>query len=293
MFEIKEIDKNQDNIIDLGELNDALKPDWFLSNEDNLKKVWELLKNDTLEGWIKELLDSLSVLMNQQIDLVFQKQNISQEDEILLSVWKHIFWGNSLYSDKIQQVDCLFKDLDVNKNVLDLSKTTLYWKENLERNKNRMDKLWITVDWENAYDLGKITPQWWENLERNKDRMGKLWITVDWKNAYDLSKITPQWWENLERNKNRMDKLWITIDWENAYFLGEITPQWWENLERNKERMDKLWITIDWKNAINLSKITPQRWENLERNKERMDNIWIMIDWKNASDLSKITPQWW
>jgi hypothetical protein len=27
MFEIKEIDKNQDNIIDLGELNDALKPD--------------------------------------------------------------------------------------------------------------------------------------------------------------------------------------------------------------------------------------------------------------------------
>ena len=57
MDQIKQIDQNQDNNINTQELLDAIKPNWFLSNENNLEEVWKLLNNEELNEWDKTLLN--------------------------------------------------------------------------------------------------------------------------------------------------------------------------------------------------------------------------------------------
>ena len=58
--EIKDqIDKSRDNKIDTQELLEALEPDGFFSDSENLAALWELLNNWDVTWLDKDLLDSL------------------------------------------------------------------------------------------------------------------------------------------------------------------------------------------------------------------------------------------
>ena len=90
MDQIKQIDQNQDNNINTQELLDAIKPNWFLRNENNLEEVWKLLNNEELNEGDKTLLNSLTKTIDEEINRIIENRKVTEEDILLIKVWNDL-----------------------------------------------------------------------------------------------------------------------------------------------------------------------------------------------------------
>ena len=104
MDQVKQIDQNQDNNINTQELLDAIKPNWFLSNENNLEEVWKLLNNEELNDGDKELLNSLTNTIYEEINRIIESWKVTEEDINLINVWKKLLWENDERVQKLEEL---------------------------------------------------------------------------------------------------------------------------------------------------------------------------------------------
>ena len=104
MDQVKQIDQNQDNNINTQELLDAMKPNWFLSNENNLGEIWKLLNNEELNDGDKELLNSLTNTIDEEINRIIESWKVTEEDINLINVWKKLLWENDERVQKLEEL---------------------------------------------------------------------------------------------------------------------------------------------------------------------------------------------
>lgn len=91
--EIKDlIDKSRDNKIDTQELLEALEPDGFFSDSENLAALWELLNNWDATWLDKELLNSLERSFYSIESSIVQKEDLTDEDVRVLQVYMTVLW---------------------------------------------------------------------------------------------------------------------------------------------------------------------------------------------------------
>ena len=111
MDQVKQIDQNQDNNINTQELLDAMKPNWFLSNENNLEEVWKLLSNEELSEEDKALVGSLKSTIDNEINTILEKWTATEEDIMLINIRKELLWEND---DRVQKLEKIINNWSKN-----------------------------------------------------------------------------------------------------------------------------------------------------------------------------------
>jgi len=102
MVGIEDLNKNQDQSIDLNELQDAMKPSWFLSNEKNMRDLKIQIDNPENPETIIKLKESLQNSLNLAIDDIVKKETFSDNEIQILNLWNILLWNDRL--DKKNEV---------------------------------------------------------------------------------------------------------------------------------------------------------------------------------------------
>ncbi len=109
---LDQIDKNpKDNHIDIQELQDAIKPEWFLTKEENIKGVSVELNTSEKEPIAKTLEDNLT----KEINNILTKNTLTDADIKIIDLWVKLFGSNTEYAntkqDLSKKLDTLVTDI--------------------------------------------------------------------------------------------------------------------------------------------------------------------------------------
>ena len=82
---------------------EAIKPNWFLSSEENLVKVGELLNNWEISWFDWEFLSSLEHSFYKLKWDILDNIVITSEEKFILNVYKKVLWWKC--ANEVQEID--------------------------------------------------------------------------------------------------------------------------------------------------------------------------------------------
>lgn len=270
--EIKnQIDKSWDNKIDTQELSEALKPDWFFSDSENLAALWELLNNWDATWLDKELLNSLEQSFYSIESNIVKKEDITDEDARVLQVYITVLWEKCKEESREAQkaIDRHNVQKIMKKNTVSAKDICTLQDYNLKPYEEILDlekriKIEDFIEW---CDIQKLMQECLKKGRINSDeqkRIDEYWMDKLWVGNNEL-----QTREQVERSdkikefKSQQNKVIQTIEtkyreldpnsqnllwellWESWYLITNIDKfiEWDISIETTKE--------IKWINILN------------------------------------------
>jgi len=265
-----------DNQISIAELRDAIKPGWFLSDENNIKEVWKLLNNEELDENDKALLESLTTTIDNEINTIIERWTATEEDIILINVRKELL-GENDDRVQVQKLEELIatQNSEANQDITEEAPQTAEWPTEEEIIMQKYDSL-VETDiltlsklniWANLiWDIDSFLEGWHTNLNfENKDIINALNI-LNWIINHD----------NLrhEKLKNIIDRKIKTMsEIVNKRIAGNVNGNA-DYYKENEKRLIQLRANVCyWENLI-INWFT-NRWNAWEIRRIDWTNEWI------------------
>jgi len=190
---LNKIDKNTNKTIELGEILDSLKPNWFLSKTENIKSLQNILQNEEKSGLLKSLESTLKTayklillkpfktpadnqIIKLHYTLIWEKNSQKNEE---FDREKNLDWLNTKPSLDVWQRKQLNKVIE--KNLKSILLNLKNGKRNLEDTKNAFKKSWTWYGQLCYLDLQNSSQ---EKHYFNEKELSVKWI--NWKTVYDI-----------------------------------------------------------------------------------------------------------
>lgn len=250
--QIRQIDQDNNNQINMQELLDAMQPNGFLSKEENIQAVWDLLNNWNL-NWLdvnSEFLSSLEQWLYDLKEYVMWKERITAEDRNVLLVYKKLLWekcGEVIreldefirLQDELDRQDEINNSIENSCNILDPEPKWFLEEILVGEWSNRIEKIDKYLEWN--INLSKESYIKWINilntvLKVDNKKHEILERKVDeyvFQISHDVNKRIA---ERETWNSNRYTKTEIMAIqlWANVCYWENLTINWdrWKDVYR-------------------------------------------------------------
>lgn len=270
-------DQDKENI-SVNELRDAVKPGWFLDNEnsdydENIKSVWDLLNNsEQLSEEDRVLTESLRFTLNAEKEKIKNWNTVTEEDKELLKVRIDLVWEDLEEVHELEELinlhDNEVAEQDNEVNTQNEKIIQKFWELSAQDIKSLKDDL--SIWWDLINDIDWVLDKW--NIDLTNTKCIKA-VNI-------LNNIIKEDPERYEKLKNIVKFQTIEMSHEVNIKIAKNNWQVWDSIKQERVTVWNIdYYSVEQKMLVQL-RANICYWENLEIDWcrwNKKEKLWEML----------------